>query len=45
MAVKMYTGNDKLFLDSCEKAGIKPTARQRKKWENKRGKAYKASLA
>lgn len=31
------------FVKACEKAGIKPTARQASKYRNKRGSAYKAT--
>lgn len=33
---------DKLFLDCCEVAGIKPTRRQARKWLHGRGLAYTA---
>ena len=37
-----FASNDTGFQDACEKAGIKPTARQASKWRRKKGKAYKA---
>ncbi len=42
MAVKPYAGNDKQFVALCEKAGIKPTARQYRKYKQGRGAAYQA---
>lgn len=40
MAVKLYSGGDAAFDKACEKAEIKPTKRQYKKWQQKKGTAW-----
>lgn len=37
---KMYAGTDQEFLGACEKGGVKPTRRQFRRWNQKRGTAY-----
>ncbi len=39
---RMYDGADGQFLAACEKAGVKATYRQWRKWCTKRGSAYNA---
>lgn len=38
--IRQYTGSDKIFLECCNRADVKPTHRQWRKWNQQRGKAY-----
>jgi hypothetical protein len=40
MSIRMHDGSDAAFVAACEKAGVKPTRRQYKKWQRKEGSAY-----
>jgi len=40
MAVKMQTGNEP-FQAACKKADVLPTRRQFKKWQKRKGTAWK----
>lgn len=42
MAIKMYDGSDKAFTNACDKANVKPTRRQFRKWKQGRGAASNA---
>ena len=35
-----FAKTDTAFIEACEKAEVKPTARQASKWRTKSGKAY-----
>ena len=35
-----FAKEDSAFQAACDKADVKPTARQASKWRNKKGKAY-----
>lgn len=37
-----FAKTDETFKSACEKAGIKPTTRQARKYLNKKGLAYKS---
>lgn len=39
MAIRLYGGTDRVFLLACELASVKPTRRQRRKWERREGTA------
>ena len=39
-AIREYQGTDKLFKDACVLADCRPTYRQWRKWENRRGAAF-----
>jgi hypothetical protein len=38
-----HTLKNEIFLQSCERVGIKPTRRQASKWNNKKGAAFKGN--
>lgn len=40
MTNREFSEKDKVFIDSCEEAGIPATQRQASKWFMKRGLAY-----
>ena len=40
--MKMYQGDDAVFLTACEITGTKATHRQWRKWVNSRGTAFSA---
>jgi len=40
MTNREFSEKDKVFIDSCEEAGILATQRQASKWHMKRGLAY-----
>jgi len=40
MTNRKFSEKDKIFIDSCEEAGIPATQRQASKWHMKRGLAY-----
>lgn len=40
MTNREFSEKDKVFIDSCEEAGIPATQRQASKWHMKRGLAY-----
>jgi len=37
------TLNSQIFKEACDKVGIPPTMRQARKWNNKKGAAYKGN--
>lgn len=45
MSNKKFSVTIKVFKEHCEKAGVKPTARQASKWRRKVGRAYQAKEA
>jgi len=45
MTVKMFNGQDQKFIDACQKADVKPTARQYRKWLRGIGSAFKVRKA
>lgn len=42
MSIKMYDGDDGLFLQACKIAGVEPTKRHYRKYTKGKGKAFKA---